>query len=174
MNISDITINRAKPNNVADILEVQKITWLATYVNKEFGITIDDILSKDFTRKDRVERLLKIILNEQSTNRVLVACDNDLVVAFCRLQKGEQNNKLIALYVLPDYQNHGIGKKLITSALEWFGSDKNIVLDVVSYNARAREFYKHFNFKSRQNPRRRFVYISIRKDYARNKNDLIL
>ena len=147
MDRHNIKIIEAKPDDVMGILEVQKITWLATYVNEEYGITVQDILSKDFTSEDRVKRWQKTLLDNQEKSRVWVVRDNSKVVAFCSVQKEELRNKLGALYVLPNYQSQGIGKKLIVSALEWLGQNKNIFLDVASYNTCAREFYKHFGFE---------------------------
>lgn len=146
MSYCDIKITEARPNNVVGILEVRKITWLATYVNEEYGITIEDILSKDFISKDRIKRWQKSLIDDQEKSRVWIALNNEKVVGFCSAQKEKLTNKLGALYVLPDYQNQGIGKKLIHIALEWLGQDKNIFLDVVTYNYRAREFYKSFGF----------------------------
>ena len=40
---SNVTVTKATLGDVQGIAEVQYVTWLATYPNKEAGITIEDI-----------------------------------------------------------------------------------------------------------------------------------
>ena len=47
-------------------------------------------------------------------------------------------------YILPNYQNRGIGKKLLAMAI---GDNKNdILVDVIDFNEKAISFYKKYGF----------------------------
>jgi ribosomal protein S18 acetylase RimI-like enzyme len=64
----------------------------------------------------------------------------------CSADRGEQN-KLGALYILPSYQQMGIGSKLIGKALGWLGEEKPVYLEVVEYNTGAIGFYRKSGFE---------------------------
>ena len=55
-----------------------------------------------------------------------------------------------ALHVLPAFQGHGIGTKLLQTALDWFGKDEKIFLEVVTYNDKAKAIYKKYGFKEEE------------------------
>lgn len=61
---------------------------------------------------------------------------------------GKENGKerILALYVLPQYQGQGIGNELILTGLDWIGTDKKIYINVVEYNIQAISFYKKHGF----------------------------
>lgn len=139
-------VEKAKPNNIWEIFAVQKTTWLETYVNKEHGITREDILMKDFSSQERYERWYKI-LAEKKNNNIWIIKENNKVIAFCAAEKKIKNNKISAIYVLPDYQGKGFGAALFITALKWLGDKKEIFLDVVSYNLKAKRFYGKFDFQ---------------------------
>lgn len=147
-----ISIHKAMVDDIQAIMEIQKIGWLATYINEDRGITADDILAKDFTGPERMARWKKPILEQRDMVRILVAKDGNKVVAFISLEKGDKENKLGAVYVLPEYQGRGIGKRLIEQGLQWLGSEKNIILDVVIYNDKAIAIYEKLGFKKMGEP----------------------
>ena len=53
---------------------------------------------------------------------------------------------LSAIYVLPEYQGRGVGRQLMEQGMEWLGSNKDIILDVVSYNDKATAIYEKMGF----------------------------
>jgi ribosomal protein S18 acetylase RimI-like enzyme len=142
-----IEIFEAAPEDVAGIVAVQKETWLATYPNEEYGITEEDILSKDWDSPDRIARWQKTIIEGSDANRLWIAKEREKVVGVCSVSKGDNQNQVRAIYVLPEYQGKGVGKKLLEKAFDWLGDEKNTVLGVVKYNTNAIEFYKKFGFE---------------------------
>lgn len=48
--------------------------------------------------------------------------------------------------MLPGYQRQGIGKRLMELGLKWLGNDRDIYVNVVSYNDKAIRFYEKFGF----------------------------
>lgn len=143
-----ISIQRPTKDDVNGIQEVFYKTWLETYPNKEAGITIEDIEErfKDRYSPDKIKKRLARILNLSPDLLFLVAKDDGKVVGVCNLEKFETYNKLSAIYVLPDYQGQGIGKMFWEEVKEFFGEDKDIIVQVVIYNSRAIDFYQKLGF----------------------------
>jgi len=147
-----IQIFNATLEDVADIIAVQKETWLSTYPNEEYGITTEDILSKDWDNPDRLARWQKTIVEGDGTSQIWVAKDGERVVGFCSAaREGNRNrNRIRAIYVLPECQGRGIGKQLMQKAFSWLGDEKDTAVAVVKYNANAIDFYKKSGFQGEQ------------------------
>ena len=142
------TIEKPKIEDVRGIQEVFYKTWLATYPDEEAGITVADIEEK---YKDRfseavLEKRRNDILDKSENKLFLVAKDDGQVVGACRARKDEKCNELEAIYVLPDYQGKGIGKMLWDRAMEFFENEKDIIVQVVTYNLPAINFYRKLGF----------------------------
>jgi ribosomal protein S18 acetylase RimI-like enzyme len=73
--------------------------------------------------------------------RKFVACDGDKVVGFVAVYK----NHISLLYIDPDYQNQGVGKRLLRLALNIIGCPAWTV--VIAANHRARRFYAKAGFQ---------------------------
>jgi len=142
INIADSTLGDEK-----DLVFVLKTTWLATYPNKEHGITKGDILTKDFDSEKKISTWRDTIKNSGKKSKyICVAKHNNKVVGFCLASKKKGLNELGVLYILPDYQRMGIGIKLMDRAVDWLGRKKKIFLKVASYNKNAIAFYKKYGF----------------------------
>lgn len=143
-----IVIHEATPDHAEAIREVQRHTWIATYPNAEYGITKADIEAWFYETPEKAP-----IRREQRRQSVAtapfhawIAMDGETVVGFCMVKQEQQENLVQALYVLPEYQGQGVGKRLLQAALQWFGAGKEIVLNVASYNEKAMAFYRAFGF----------------------------
>lgn len=144
MSSENITIQKAVPEDALGIGEVFYRTWLATYPNKEVGVTVEDI---EFKFKDRKNKDGSRYANLPDNVLFLTAKVENSVVGVCRLVKDEKENELKAIYVLPEYQGRGIGKMFWTETLNFFDSTKDTIVKVVTYNKNAIEFYKRLGFK---------------------------
>ncbi|MSU75099.1 MAG: N-acetyltransferase, partial [Candidatus Magasanikbacteria bacterium] len=108
--------------------------------------TVRDIKVINFVSAERHKRW-EGTLQKKKIIKVWVAKNKaNKVVGFCVARKAKLCNILGAIYVLPRYQGKGIGQKLAGVAFEWLGK-KDIVVDVVKYNATAIVFYKKLGFK---------------------------
>lgn len=143
-----IKIELAKPEDVRGMQEVFYRTWLATYPNKELGITVDDIEDRykdaftDEVLKTRAER----IKDPTPGHTLFFAKDGVNVVGLCRMIETENENRLQALYVLPEYQGRGIGMMLWNAAQQVFNPNKDIYVSVATYNKNAISFYERLGF----------------------------
>lgn len=143
-----IQIETAKPEDALGIAQIQEETWLATYPNEEFGVTEEDIRSKKFLSEEKVQRWVESIEKQNlGDNRTLVAKEGDKILGFCVVFKDKEFNVVSALYISPNRQGEGLGKRLLEEGLNWLGDEKDIILDVASYNTQAIEFYKRMGFE---------------------------
>jgi ribosomal protein S18 acetylase RimI-like enzyme len=144
-----IIIEKPKVKDIKDIQDVFYKTWLATYPNKPFGVTVMDIEEKykDRFSKKAIEKRKKDIVDVSENKLFLVAKDNNKVIGVCKLKKEKIYNELCAIYILPKYQRKGIGKRFWNKTLEFFKDEKDIVVKVAIYNNKAINFYKKIGFK---------------------------
>jgi len=142
----NINITEAIPEDSADISRIQKDGWITTYPNDEFGITVEDILTKDFDSPEKIAWRAELIRTQQGT-KVWVARVDDKVVGFSIASEGDLENRLGALYVASNSRRIGAGRRLMEQALSWLGREKDISLEVVPYNETAIAFYEQFGFQ---------------------------
>lgn len=77
------------------------------------------------------------------------------VVGHIRIIHKKIHDEIDMFYILPNYQNRGIGKKLLAIAI---GDNKNdILVDVIDFNEKAISFYKKYGF----------IFLRKEKDNAR-------
>ncbi len=134
-----------------DVLETTHLlrdTWLETYPNDEYKITKEEILQRfDESNpkfQERIEKR-KQTVNQDPADHSWIAKLDGKIVGFCSANKKDVN-RLQAIYVLPGYQGKGVGWKLISTSLDWLGEDKEIYVNVASYNQNAIDFYTKVGF----------------------------
>lgn len=153
-----VEIRETVPEDAAKICRLYKETWLATYPNKAAGISYEDVLDKvkDWDKPAYVEDTAKHIQTADSAHvKNLVAVSNGKIIGNTRVYKDRENdmfqgqpcNKLQTIYVLPEHHGSGVAQKLFDQAIDWLGNEKPIVLEVASYNERAKAFYEKNGFK---------------------------
>lgn len=145
-------VEPAKPQDAEGVFDVQRRTWLDTYPNSEVGITEEDIRARvegehgELIPK-KVERWREGIETSGEKRAVFVVKDVDKVVGFVAPAIMNSQRRIGALYVLPEMQGKGIGKKLLDKAIEWHGRNKDIFLHVATYNKSAIDFYARNGFE---------------------------
>jgi ribosomal protein S18 acetylase RimI-like enzyme len=144
-----VHIHEATPHDADGMRQVQEHTWLATYPNAELGITKEDIEAQFHASSE--EAIKRRQAQQQGINcdplvHFWVARKAERIVGFCVATKEGTQNRIQAIYVLPEYQGTGIGKRLLQTACDWLGSQQEIVLNVASYNHQAITFYRRFGF----------------------------
>jgi GNAT superfamily N-acetyltransferase len=144
------------PEDADSVRHVHKRTWLATYPNEALGITPADIEARfDVNTPEAYQRRqaqAQRAINANPHRHLWVAESETGIVGFCLVRKEEAGHHITALYVLPDYQGQGIGKRLMQTALAWLGADRPVTLGVATYNTRAIAFYEQLGFVSSGNP----------------------
>ena len=147
--LEKIIIKKAKSEDIGGIRIVWYETWLDTYPSKELGITREDIEERfsDYFTEESLERGGQDIRNIPENHIFLVAKIDEEVIGFCRIVSSDEENRLRALYVLPDMQKKGVGKKLWNEVLKTLDKTKPTYVNLADYNVGARIFYEKSGFK---------------------------
>jgi ribosomal protein S18 acetylase RimI-like enzyme len=153
MKTINFTISTATESDADGVYNVRKNTWIATYPSEEFEITREDIISL-FTEEKKAAEIArykdiyaKIESGEVTDRHVWVAKVDENVVGFAMFKKEESNNRLKAIYILPEFQGYGIGKALFQSGLEWLKSKLPLLVNVAKYNLNAISYYEKMGFE---------------------------
>ncbi len=146
--MEEIKILDAVPDDALGITNVFYKAWLATYPNKEKGVTVDDIEDsyKDEFSPEKIENLKELIRNLPKNKKRLVAKKGDMIVGACTIIRNENDNHLRTLYVLPEFQNKGIGTLLWNAAVKFLDPKKDTCVQVADYTEHAIRFYKKLGF----------------------------
>ena len=146
--MEEIEILDAVSDDAFGITTVFYKAWLATYPNEAKGVTVEDIEDsyKDEFSTEKIENLKELIRNLPKNKKRLVAKRGDMVVGACTVIRNENNNYLRTLYVLPEFQNKGIGTKLWNKANEFLNPKKDTFVQVADYTENAINFYKKLGF----------------------------
>lgn len=138
----------ARPEHAEGIQEVFYRAWLCTYPNADAGVTPDDIEDrfKDRHHSERIQMRKTDIETLSPDKKYLVAIDDEKVVALCRAEKSSGEQRLNAIYVLPECQGKGIGTTLWSEVKPFFEPTRDVVVGVATYNEQAISFYQKLGF----------------------------
>lgn len=149
-----VVIERAVPEDAEVICDIRDVARIDAYPNAELGITAEQIrincvgLNGEFLPR-RVEHTRKQLGEAEGIDgTIFVAKIDGKVVGFADPDLDEKGRHFIGMiYVYPEYQGTGIGGKLMKAALDYFGREEDIYLEVVSYNEKSIGFYEHIGFE---------------------------
>ena len=139
-----VSIRPATAEDASAIARVRIDSWRATYR----GIVPDAYL--DSMDVDESTQLWDRVLSADRTGAsVFVAEDDGRIVGFAagnmlKEPRHELNAELTAIYLRPDYQHAGIGRRLVESVAraERAHGANGLIVWVISRNKRARAFYE--------------------------------
>ncbi len=146
-NNESILLSRAIP---ADAREIQTLTAEASKgMYKLCGWSDDDILNHFTPEKleSGSKRLHDAIQSFTESSILFVAKDSKgKIIGCCFAEKNDTENKIEAVYLYPEYQGTGLGKRLYEEAFKKLDHKKDTFLDVFSLNIKAIKFYKKLGF----------------------------
>jgi ribosomal protein S18 acetylase RimI-like enzyme len=153
-NDTAITISRAAPKDAEIICDIRDRAWIKAYPNANLGITAD-MIKLNAKGKDnvfvprRIAHMQKQFAADTGTGlTTFVAKVDGKVVGYTEpLIDEDRRHWISAIYITPELQGMGIGRKLMHHALEHLSHDDDIYLEVISYNQNAINFYEHFGFE---------------------------
>lgn len=146
---TEIRVAKANPEDVRGILNVLYGTWLSTYPNEEYGITVDDIKYrfKDSFKEENLKKREQRIKEARENEIKLIVKEREKIIGLIYIDINPENNRLTAIYVLPQYQRKGMGYLLWEEAKKHIDLKKKTLVQVASYNTKAINFYKKLGFK---------------------------
>jgi GNAT superfamily N-acetyltransferase len=150
---SNITIRRASPQDAEAIVSIRREAWLSIYPNPSLGITQTDLYRHLDGETGELKHLTLLhwqrqIGKEDGKHSITYVAQHDgAVIGFVAPRFIREQRRIATLYVTTSARCHGVGTKLLKRAIEWFGRDQDIYLQVVAYNEVAISFYKRFGFE---------------------------
>ncbi len=146
--LTGIDIQTATKEDVAGIQQVLYQGWLQVYPNEESGVTVDDIgdrFKERLSKNGIAERVKKLESQPKNATSIVARLENK-VIGVCHVVRHADKNQVGSMYVLPEYQRKGVGKKLWTAAQLFFDPTKDTIVNVVPYNKKAIRFYERLGF----------------------------
>jgi ribosomal protein S18 acetylase RimI-like enzyme len=144
-------MHRTTLADVVKIRQLQANVWRSTYPSDANGVSqewVDQETASWLTpeKLQESETFLGAVL-ANADNFHEVAYDNDEVIGFIHGSRVDGNQRLEGLYVDPRYHGQGTARRLTDDLFAWFDPSKNVVLEVASYNDRAKAFYRKYGFE---------------------------
>ncbi len=148
-----------QPEDFVAANEVRLQSWLDTYVNDQFDVTRDWVESRNETQRSLKAVEHRRQLMEDAVSAQWVAKDSSGVVIGVTgpyvTSSGVQ--RVGSLYVDRKYHGCGVGAALIQKVIDWHDPSKPIEIYVVSYNERAKAFYRKWGFEEIPNSEKLFA-----------------
>lgn len=138
-------IRQATADDVIGIVYVQATTWIATYPDHEHGVEEADIRSIDW--HSHIPSWRHMVASSEY-EVVVAAGDEGIVYGFACVAVKPQTNYIQHMYVLPEHQQQGIGRRLLRHILDTYTSPMS--LHVATYNHTAITFYEAHGFTPTQ------------------------
>jgi ribosomal protein S18 acetylase RimI-like enzyme len=140
----ELRLRRATPADAAALAAVEVASWRAAYRGMMPDAFLDALSEAEKTAHWR-ENLLKH--GQLGRKRVVVALVDERIIGFVRVGAEHEDSEaglVYLLYVLPEYWRRGVGRRLISAALDEL-RDLGLsyaMLWVLRDNQRARRFYE--------------------------------
>lgn len=158
-------VQPTQPDHVLSIREFVGKTWQVIYPNEEAGVTREWI-------DQRVEASLQpeaielgkqfIEKNANSTrmiSRVALSEKGEVIGTAHGFIDDATDQYLGSLYVTEEYQGSGVADKLIAEIIAWSNPEEPLLVEVASYNERAKAFYRKWGFIETGRPIEPFVNV---------------
>lgn len=151
--VPEFTISEMQLDDVEPATAMRLQSWLDTYVSPENGVTREWIeernkgqlsSEKEASRKERFSAG-----KTAGTFSAWVAKDSSGVIigSTTPFKDDDGNWRLGSLYVDKNWHGKGVAKELMHRAMNWIGGNNDVYLGVVSYNERAKAFYRKWGFE---------------------------
>ncbi|TAA71854.1 GNAT family N-acetyltransferase [Planococcus salinarum] len=134
-------IRTGTAQDITAVQEIAQISWTDTYQDIIPVNIQQNFLDKSYSVPMMEMRLKKTIL--------LLAEHEGQPVGFANFTKLDDDGdaELIALYMKPEHQRNGYGKKLLDSGLAYLLDGSNLFVYVESENLKGRSFYEANGFE---------------------------
>ncbi len=163
-------IREAGLTDAAGIAKVHVDSWRTTYKS----IIPDNYLDK-LSYEQRSELWIKNI--SESDNYVIVAeTDEGDIIGFATANKRDENTSdLTSIYLLEEYQGHGVGKQLLKDLFKYFKKEgcQKVYVEVLEDN-KTKFFYEHYGAEFVKTVQIKIGGKTLNESiYAWNQEDLV-
>lgn len=146
MECSMFFIRKAKQNDISDVAHIHFTSWHATYAD----LLPEAYRDKENNLSQKVAMWGKIILSSGVSTWIAYDAENNND-GFISYFTKDHECEITTLYILPQYQNLGLGTKLTNSAIDDISQHNRCIslsLWVLKTNLTAISFYEKIGFKS--------------------------
>lgn len=143
------TITPMQPQDIEPATRMRLESWLETYVNNEAGVTREWIESRNQQQlsPEKAAARLERFNNPHYAAWVAKDADGNVIGAATPYVDDDGVQHVGSLYVEKSWHGKGIAGDLMKKIIAWSDPNKPIVLGVVTYNERAKAFYRKWGFK---------------------------
>jgi ribosomal protein S18 acetylase RimI-like enzyme len=144
------TIRTIQEADQMPVLAMHAQSWLDTYPNPEKGVTREWVKArtKQWMTDENLKKRREFIRASNGDDSIYIVAEDEagaiVGIGICRSEEGKL--RLGALYVDKSHHGLGVAGQLMERLLAWAGS-ATIELEVVSYNERAKAFYRKYGFR---------------------------
>jgi len=139
---------------LADVKKIRRLqakVWRATYPSDADGVSVEWVQkeTESWLTPEKLHESEQFLSEKITSPDHLheVAYDHDRVIGFIHGSRVGNNQRLEGLYIDPQYHGEGLAQCFMDDLFLWLDLSKNIVLEVASYNERAKAFYRKYGFK---------------------------
>lgn len=127
--------------DISTVQQIAKISWNETYKDIIPDTIQELFLEKAYSNMMLAKRIERTIF--------LLAEYKGAPVGFANFTYVDEDGdaELTAIYILPEYQKSGYGKRLLQAGLEKMQTGRQLFVYVESKNKGARFFYENFGFE---------------------------
>lgn len=138
-------IQPGRPELAQEIAKFWQPIYQATYPNSKYRINAEHFSDALFTSSHTLGYLRDTFRND-STHRAYVAWNESKIVGTITIQRQPDYYEIQGFYVEVDSQGNGLGKQLMSHALQFYEGDLPIRVEVAETNKRTVQMYKRWGF----------------------------
>jgi GNAT superfamily N-acetyltransferase len=140
-----IDINIARPEEAERIAQVHRASWHETYDGILPVETIEAMINAG--EKQQINHFRETAMGHKPEHMLLVARnDEGEVIGFCDALNGDKIGEVRAVYILREYQKHGIGSMFMKKMTEFLRNCEEVYIDLLRENIPAVRFFEHHGF----------------------------
>ncbi len=149
MQQSQFSIETMTSNDVEPATHVRLRSWLDTYVNEEAGVTREwiEARNKDQLSPERMADRKKYLSASNAAGWVAKDSEGNIIGVANFYLNDSNVQRLGSLYVDKSWHGKGVSGELMKCVIKRSDPTRPIELGVVTYNERAKAFYRKWGFK---------------------------
>jgi GNAT superfamily N-acetyltransferase len=143
------SIEAMTSDDVESATRVRLQSWLDTYVNEDAGVTREwiETRNKDQLSPERMAGRKKYLSTPNAAGWIAKNSKGGIIGVANAYLNDNNVQRLGSLYVDKNWHGKGVGSELVKRVIEWSDPARPIELGVVTYNERAKAFYRKWGFR---------------------------
>lgn len=146
----DFEVMRMSPDDVEAATTMRLECWLDTYVNDEVGVTrewVEEHNIAQITPEKNEARKARLKDPAHHIGWVAKNSVGEIIGSTTPFIYEDGRQDVGSLYVKKEWRGKGVAAALMQKVIDWFDLKKPIELGVVTYNERAKSFYRKWGFE---------------------------